>query len=471
MTPPLHRRIVASLNHAAIQCLLVFCALLFPLFARAQFSTPQAVSARSISGQFIVIGSAENSPLINSRNVTTNADLVWLGPALLAVSAERIKESLWHELGVEPAAPWRGQIFITLHPAQSFDEEVEIVAKPSAGGWSYLVRLPDVLPRTRLTRAMTGVLLLEFANRNAQSHSAEIPAWLTSGLSEELLAAGSRGIILSSPDKIVNGLPVTQIDASRHGLDPLADARRVLKNFPALTFEQLSWPTGAQLSGEDGGVYQASAQLFVNELLNLKNGVSRLRVMVETSPQFYNWQTAFQSAFRENFPRPLDVEKWWALRVIGFAARDPGPQWTPAVGRGKLDEILSVPVEFRESSNALPAHAEISLQAVIRNFDPERQTAILQAKLRDLELAQFRMAAPLAALTAGYRNALAGYLGRGGEVAPPPPARKHAPVASKKASPGDTLKRLDALDAQRRTVESAVQPDNSMQPSLAPLKF
>ena len=84
-----------------------------------------------------------------------------------------------------------------------------------------------------------------------------------------------------------------------------------------------------------------------------------------------------------------------------------------------------------------------------------RQTAILQAKLRDLELAQFRMAAPLAALTAGYRNALAGYLGRGGEVAPPPPARKHAPVASKKASPGDTLKRLDALDAQRRTVESA----------------
>ena len=36
---------------------------------------------------------------------------------------------------------------------------------------------------------------------------------------------------------------------------------------PALTFEELSWPTDAQVSGADGGVYRASAQLFVNDLL------------------------------------------------------------------------------------------------------------------------------------------------------------------------------------------------------------
>jgi hypothetical protein len=142
-----------------------------------------------------------------------------------------------------------------------------------------------------------------------------------------------------------------------------------LRNHPALTFEQLSWPTGAQLSGADGGVYRASAQLFVNELLGLKNGRAHLRAMLETLPDCYNWQTAFQSAFRENFPRPLDVEKWWALQVVGFAARDPGPMWTPAASRDRLDEILSVPVEMRTASNALPAHAQISLQAVIRNWD------------------------------------------------------------------------------------------------------
>ena len=48
----------------------------------------------------------------------------------------------------------------------------------------------------------------------------------------------------------------------------LAAARRVLQDRPALTFDQLSWPDDAQLSGDDGGVYRASAQLFVNALLS-----------------------------------------------------------------------------------------------------------------------------------------------------------------------------------------------------------
>jgi hypothetical protein len=473
MKPALHRCIVASSCRSAgftIQQLLVLCALFFSLSVRAQFPPAQAGSARSISGQFIVIGSAENSPLANSRSVADDTNFVRLEPALLAVSAERIKESLWRGLGVKSGTPWRGQIFLTLHPAQSLDEEVEIVSKPSNGGWSYLVRLPDVLPRPRFMRAMTGVLLLEFANRGAQSHSAEIPAWLTDGLSEQLLAAGSQEIVLSSPDKIVNGVPVGRIDTIERGFDPLADARRVLKNSPALTFEQLSWPTAAQLDGGDGGMYRASAQLFVSEILKLKNGASDLRFMLETLAQFYNWQTAFQSAFRGNFPRPLDVEKWWALRVVGFVARDPGPQWTPAVSREKLDGILSVPVEFRASSNDLPAHAEISLQAVILNFDSTRQATILENKLRDLEMAQFRMAAPLAVLTDAYRRALSDYVGKDGGASPAANFRNKR-TSSKKSNAGDTLKKLDALDAQRRTIESTIQPDKSLQPNLEPLKF
>jgi len=88
---------------------------------------------------------------------------------------------------------------------------------------------------------------------------------------------------------------------------------------------------------------------------------------------------AFQTAFRAEFPRPLDVEKWWALQIVNFAARDPGLQWTAAVSRERLEEILSVPVEVRSVSNALPSHAEISLQAVIRNFDSARQAEILQS--------------------------------------------------------------------------------------------
>jgi hypothetical protein len=56
-------------------------------------------------------------------------------------------------------------------------------------------------------------------------------------------------------------------------------------------------------------------------------------------------------------------------------------------------------------------HAEISLQAVLRNFDPPQQAIILQAKLRDLQIAQFRLAPSLAALSDGYQKVLADFLG------------------------------------------------------------
>ena len=458
---------IQRFNGLTAQCLFVLCVVVFPLFARAQTLFPDPGSARSVSGQFIVTGAPSRpagSRLAAMPEIATNTDFVRLEPALLAVSAERIRDSLRRELNrefknPEVNAPPHGKIFLVLHPAQSTDEDVTIVSQRSPGGWDYQVRLPDVLSRSRYVRAMTGVLLLEFANRNsATRNAAEIPAWLTDGLSQELLAAAWQEIILSSPDKMVNGLPVSRTVKTARGMDSLAGARRVLRDHAVPTFEQLSWPADAQLSGADGGAYRASAQLFVNELLALKNGPAHLRGLLGTLPKFYNWQMAFQTAFRENFPRPLDVEKWWAVQVVSFVARDPGPAWTPAVSRDKLDEILSVSVAMRTASNALPARAEISLQAVIRNFNRARQVAILQTKLRDLELSQLRMAAPFAVLTDEYRRAIADYLGSGQRPSPVLRWIKHPFASSSKTIMNGTLRKLDALDAQRRAIESAIKP-------------
>jgi hypothetical protein len=423
---------------------------------QAEFSLPKTELARGVSGQFIVTSASPLSSLAATPRIVADTNFVRLEPSLLAISAERIKETLRRELGSDNQ--WRGKIFLVLHPAQSPNEEVTIVSERFANGWNYHVSMPDVLSRTRFVRAMVSVVLLEFANRNASTRSAEIPEWLADGLSQQLLAADGRKIVLSSPSRVVNGLPQSRIVESQRGMDFLADARRVLRDYPTLTFEQLSWPTGAQLAGADGGAYRASAQLFVNELLNLKNGPAHLRAMLQSLPRFYNGQTAFQNAFNADFPRPLDLEKWWALQVVGFAAQDPGARWTPAVSREKLDEILSVPVEMRTASNTLPSRMEISLQAVIRNFDSPKQTMILQTKLRDLELAQFRMASQLAVLTAEYRLALASYLGQDKQTGPVFHGNKRALVPLK-ASSGATLKKLDALDAKRRTIEATIKPD------------
>jgi hypothetical protein len=452
-------QILQRFNSLNLCRMVVLGVLLCPLLVHSQnFSLDKNVT-RSISGQFIVYASPQISKLARSASVATDTNFVRLEPALLAVSAERIKDSLWRRLEIKPGTPWRGQIYLVVHPARSLDEGVNIISKRLAGGWDYRVELPDVLARTRFTRALTGVLLLELANRGAQSHSAEIPPWLVDGLAQELLAAGSPEFILSVPDKLVNGLPVTRINATQHGLDLLADAQRVLHNHPSLTFGQLSWPTEAQLAGTDGGVYRATAQVFVSSLLDLKNGAAQLRVLLESLPQFYNWQIAFQSAFRADFPRPLDVEKWWALQSAGFTVRDPGPLWTPEASRARLDQLLSVAVEARAGSNSLPAHAEISLQTVIRGMDFAQQMTILQTRLNDLGLAQYRMTPQFAALAGEYRRALANYLGEN-TITITASARQRPPIRSPQGiSAIRTMKKLDELDARRRSMESTVRPE------------
>jgi len=115
---------------------------------------------------------------------------------------------------------------------------------------------------------------------------------------------------------------------------------------------------------------------------------------------------------------------------------------------------LSVPVEFRSNSNALPAHAEISLQAALRNLSPAQRDLVLPAKLRDLALVELRLAPPFGELADGYRAALAGFLGEHKKSAPVSVTNKHGSPMNRKTSLGATLKKLDALDRRRREAEA-----------------
>ena len=431
---------------AFLACLSV---LLWPRPALPDASIPGIITVDSVSGQFVVVGSPATSPLASLPEVANNQEFVHLDPAFLAVSAERVKNSLLQKLGLPPGMMQGQTIYLTLKPALALDENVAFIPTRLEGNWIYHVVLPDILPRERLARALTSVFLMDFANRNAGSQPAQIPAWLVEGLSQEILAETMQDVILSVPGQTVGKIPVDRISFTERGVDSLASAREVFQTYSILTFQELCWPTDIQLSGDDGGVYRASAQLFADDLLGLRNGPAKLRATLDALPHFYNWQTAFLSGFRENFASPLDVEKWWALQTVIFAAHTHGPQWTPALSREKLDEILSVAADFRSASNSLPMRAEISLQDVIKNFNSAVQLQVLHAKLYDLEVAQFRMSPSLAILAAEYRNALAGYLGEA-QV-----SRRGAIVkkySSKIVSARDTLLILNGLDARRRFI-------------------
>ena len=436
------------MNRSRLVCALAAGLMSFLAAARSESSWPQTDATHSVSGQFSISLAQNQNPYFRRPDTGTNTDLLQLEPSLLAVSAERFKTALWREIGLAPNAAWSGKIFLTLHPARTLDEPVSLTAQPFINHWNYRLELPDLISRNRCARAFSTVMLLEIANRNALmgGRSAAVPAWLADGLARQVLEAAETKLLLSAPTKTLDGITQSRQNENRRGVDSLAATRRVLQNSPALTFDQLSWPTDAQLNGNDGGVYLASAQLFVHDLLALKNGSANVLALLAQLPAHENWQSAFFAAFHERFQRPLDVEKWWALRVVSFAARAPGPQWTPAVSRDKLDAALAVPVGIRYNSNSLPTHAEISLQSVLQNFTPAQQAEIFQTKLRDLELIQLRVTPALAAVADGYRQALVDFLGS---------SKKG--TARRPVSAGATLKKLDALDARRRDVEASLK--------------
>jgi hypothetical protein len=431
---------------------------LFPPLAHAQSLPGDHALAFSYSGQFVITGSEDQSPLTSLPAVTTNAAFVRLEPAVLSVSAERVKQSLYRLLGLTSIRDWQGKIYLALHQALWTDENVTVFARPIDQTWSYHVQLPNVVQTDRYLRGLTGALLLELANRHcaADGHCADIPAWLIDGLSRQLLQDELAKVVVSEPNSPnVQSAPVRG-SAQQRNLDPLADARHVLRNHSPLTYDQLCWPTDDQLKGLDDGVYHASAQLFVAELLKAKDGPARLRHFLEILPQSYNWQIAFQTAFHDQFPQPLDLEKWWALTAIDVLSHEPGPAWTPAYSARLLNELLQVPVAVRATSNSLPAHATIPLQAVVREFKMDQQFGILETRLRELRLAQFRMAPQFIALNDEYCQAIAGYLGERLGPAPRSSSPHHSVPTPVLMKPREFVRRLNLLDARRQTVEAAV---------------
>lgn len=453
--------------------------------ASAQFSRPETGFARSMSGQFVVHGLPQTSPFRGPPKLTTNVNYMELEPALLTVSSERIKQALYRELG--DLSPWRGSIHLHLRLARGGDDPVTIVSERFRDGWNYRVEFPQVVERQRFVRAFVQLLLMELANRKAGDHAAEIPVWLSEGLTQQLLAVPDIELTPTETRWASDGRAIgpTVFDIRRVDprkperaplsstptpswmrviwVDPLEQARRSLRERPPLTLEELSWPTGEKLAGEAGEAYRRSAQLFVTELLRLQDGRDCLRTMLDELAGCYNWQTAFFRAFRAHFARQLDLEKWWSLQVVNFTGRDPSRLLTVEESWRKLDQIVRTPVEVRRAADELPARADVPLQTIVLEWDQIQQTPALQTKLRDLELTRLRAAPELVGLIEDYRKVLGSYLRRRDQVGLILTSTTRDTNAKLKILMRETVKQLDALDARRAALKPA---DDSPSPGV-----
>ena len=430
-----------------------------PSIALGQGLPPNLASATSQSGQFVVQTEGLASPSAAIPNAANSPDWVRLEPRLVTISCERIKQNLSRELGV--TSPWRGKVFLALHPARAAGQKITITSERFRDGWQYRVDLPDVVERTRYTRAVVQVLLLELANREAGSRLAEVPLWLTEGLSQHLLASSGAEIILQPPRDTVNGLSLSTTRVSELKENPVDRARKRLGSRSPISFEQLSWQSEDELAGAAADLYRCSAQLFVAELLRMRDGRASLRVMLTQLPRYYNWQFAFLQAFRAHFERPLDVEKWWALCLVQSAAPDHAQTWTIEESWKRLDQTVHTPAPPPAGKPSLGPAPEVTLQTVIRQWDRTRQTEMLTRKLHELELLRARVSPELAVLVQEYCQVIETHLQNQARTS-------SIPLLGGKAGSSrvaqETLRRLDALDERRETLrppQTGVAADRS----------
>jgi hypothetical protein len=404
-------------------------------------------AAHSHSGQFVIRFDAARGSSLN----VTNRAYFRVDPALLTISCERIKANLLRELGGTDA--WQGKIFISLYPARVLDDSMVLTTHRFSDGWHYNLDLPDVVEHGKYVRAITQALLIEIANRGAKERSAEVPLWLIEGLGEELLASKELEIVLQAPKGTVNGLPVSWMQVERVQDSPIQRARQGLGDKPPLSFEELSWPNTTRISGSAEIFYRASAQILVHQLLASDKGRERMRDFLARLPQHFNWQFAFLKAF--HFDRPLDVEKWWALQVSLFMGRDPVFLWTWQDSREKLASALRCPVQVRPNTNALPASSSMSLQAIIREWNPGMQFQTLQAKSVELEGLRPRLTLEFVPLVDEYRRVLDTYVKERMRLnfAKPnkltPKVRQITEIA---------IRDLDGLDARLQTIQPLETP-------------
>jgi hypothetical protein len=432
-----------------------------PAVLRAQSLTPGLFLSRSVSGQFVIQSAPRSlgSPL--GGIIENNTNYVRLDPGLLTVSCERIKQLVWRELNV--TAPWRGKVFLRLYPANSGDDPIVIDSEQYRDGWQYGVRLPNICHRERYVRAMVSVILLEVANRDARLHSSEVPTWLTEGLSREIWVAHRSEIILPPPQFSDAGLRITTLLVNARKENPLEQAHQQLCAAAPLNFQQLSWPTPEDMTGERGELYRSSAQLFVHQLLTMPDGPARMRAMVENLSRYYNWQFGFFDAFRDLFQQTLDVEKWWSLQLVHFTGRELAENWSPEASWEKLDQSIRSSVQIRIGTNELPLHAEVALQTIVRDWPAERQTPALQSKLGELKMLRPRLVRELIPIVDEYCNALETYLQNLNRTGLFLAFRKQAMV---RRSAAETIQQLDQLDNRRAAIRSPSKPSAPAQPAV-----
>ena len=401
--------------------------------------TRKFVTTLSRSGQFTVQGLPASKSLPGLAP-PSDATYVRVDATLFCITAENIKQALLAEL--ETTDRWQSSITVSLSPVQRDGEEIVIASVRSPDGWSYRMRVPESVNKGRLTRALVEVLLLEMAQRNAGERRVELPPWLVPGLSAHLEANAAAPLIVQ-PETVTNRRQKVE--------ESVKATRETLRSAGGLTLDDLNWPT----ERINPIAYEASAHLFVRELLRKGGGVP-FNHMLSRLRDHYNWQTAFLQAF--GFKSLREVDKWWTLHLVQFAGRNSVSIWSTGELNAQLMDVLNTTVHVRRATNELPVATQVPLDRVLQEWDFARQQTVLGQKLVQLEALRLRAPTNFVGVVAGYRRQLSDYVARRQRFARP------ADTPMVKSLVQETLRKLGELDVRREIAVGGASGTAALKP-------
>jgi hypothetical protein len=421
----------------------------------------EIITARSSSGQFVAreiqafaypttpanavrtkMANGWGFLLVSQKNPSdTDESSIRLEPSLLVVSCERLKEMFLVEMGLEDQ--WKGSVALMINPALDQEKRPKLTLNYSTDGWSYNLELPKTISTRLLVHALMDTLILEMANRNAGSQCAEVPFWLVEGMSAHLQSFNLPTFLLQ---------PSAQMAGNRVKLEGLDKVREELRRHSPLSFQQLSWPTEADADGDSSELYRSCAQLFVEQLLQFKDGNRLLGEMLRQLPEYHNWQTAFLSAFRPHFQQLLDVEKWWGLSYVDFTRTDLAEPLTAADCWRELQDALDVPAQVHFQAEHMPAEAKFTLQEVIEKWSPDDSARALDRSINALRLLRVRASRENRPLVDQYLKTVTGYSSSSRDPRLEWAVGNNHPSALRILK-SDAIKELDSLDQQRSAMQ------------------
>lgn len=376
---------------------------------------------QSKSRQFIVTG-PEVADLAATASLGVGRAV--MTPDVLAVTAEKVKSEYLRALGRRDQ--WRYNVVLAIDPERQPESPVIALARGYKDGWQYQMAVPQEVEVEKLVRALVTTLIREQVGRRLLNREPDLPLWLTEGMTRHVFNSGAEPLVprvgqgqfwKEGPQgEPVYALPSVYSDGRK--LDTTVLIRAALGERPLMSFDELAFPKAFDPAGPEALRFQLSAHLFVHHLLQLDSSGRKLATMIDGLADVLNWQTAFLSAFNEDFKSLLEVEKWWALVMAQFASTQSilradellDVVMKPDATFGQLEVLLRVDSRMWQFDEEEPEVNRLSIQELISGTGFDEHESHLVRTTEQLAALIPRSDPSLTVLVAGYYQTLGRYV-------------------------------------------------------------